>query len=79
MNKTELIEAVATRSNTSKAQTTTVLNELLEIIKEALAEGDGVQLVGFGTFSVTERESPRVFRRLFSLSQTASADSSSWR
>src|SRR5680860_256080 len=55
MNKTELIEAVATRSNTTKAQTTTVLNELLETIQKALTEGDGVQLVGFGTFLVTER------------------------
>ena len=57
MNKTELIDAVATRSNTTKAQTTSVLNELLETIQKALAEGDGVQLVGFGTFSVTERAS----------------------
>jgi len=55
MNKTELIEAIATRSNTTKAQTTTILNELLGIIQETLAKSDGVQLVGFGTFSVTER------------------------
>ncbi|PSJ16173.1 HU family DNA-binding protein [Nitrosomonas supralitoralis] len=55
MNKTELIEAVATRSNTSKAQTTAMLNGLIEVIQAKMASGDNVQLVGFGTFSVTER------------------------
>jgi len=55
MNKTELIEAVATRSKTTKAQTTAMLNGLLEVIQEAMASGNNVQLVGFGTFSVTER------------------------
>ena len=55
MNKTELIEAVATRSQTTKTQTTAMLNELLEVIQEAIASGNDVQLVGFGTFSVSER------------------------
>ena len=55
MNKTELIEAVATRSNTTKAQTTAMLNGLIEVIQTNMASGDNVQLVGFGTFSVTER------------------------
>ena len=55
MNKTELIEAVATRSKTTKAQTTAMLNELLEVIQQTIASGNDVQLVGFGTFSVTER------------------------
>ncbi len=55
MNKTELIEAIATRSNTTKAQTTTMLKGLLNIIQENMASGNDVQLVGFGTFSVTER------------------------
>ena len=57
MNKTELIEAVATRSKTTKTQTTAMLNELLEVIQESIARGNDVQLVGFGTFSVTERAS----------------------
>ena len=57
MNKTELIEAIATRSNTTKAQTTAMLNGLLEVIQETMASGSDVQLVGFGTFSVTERAS----------------------
>ena len=57
MNKTELIDAIATRSNTTKAQTTAMLNGLLEVIQETMASGSDVQLVGFGTFSVTERAS----------------------
>ena len=57
MNKTELIEAVATRSQTTKTQTAVMLNELIEVIQETIASGNDVQLVGFGTFSVTERAS----------------------
>lgn len=57
MNKTELIEAIAERSQTSKAQTTVMLNGLLEILQEAMAKGNDVQLVGFDTFSVSERAS----------------------
>ena len=55
MNKTELIDAIATRSNATKAQTTIMLNGLLDVIQESMASGNDVQLVGFGTFSVTER------------------------
>ena len=57
MNKTELIEAVAIRSNTTKTQTAAMLNGLLDIIQKTLADGNSVQLVGFGTFSITERAS----------------------
>jgi len=55
MNKTELIEAIATRSKTTKAQTSAMLNGMLEVVQKTLADGNNVQLVGFGTFSVTER------------------------
>ena len=55
MNKTELIEAVATRSKTTKVQTATMLDGLIEVVQKTLAGGNNVQLVGFGTFSVTER------------------------
>ena len=57
MNKTELIEAVATRSNTTRNQTAAMLNGLLDVIQSTLASGNNVQLVGFGTFSITERAS----------------------
>jgi len=55
MNKTELIEAIATRSNTTKAQAGTMVNGMLDVLQQTLATGNSVQLVGFGTFSVTER------------------------
>lgn len=57
MNKTELIEAIATRSNTTKAQTATMLDGLIDVVQKTLVDGNSVQLVGFGTFSVTERAS----------------------
>ncbi|PTN11575.1 HU family DNA-binding protein [Nitrosomonas aestuarii] len=57
MNKTELIEAIATRSKTTKAQTAEILNGMLEVVQKTLAGGNNVQLVGFGTFSVTQRAS----------------------
>ncbi len=55
MNKTELIEAVASRANTTKAQTATMLNGLIEVVQKELADGNNVQLIGFGTFSVSKR------------------------
>ena len=55
MNKTELIDAIATRSNTSKAQTATMLNGLINVVQKELAGGNSVQLIGFGTFSVSKR------------------------
>ena len=55
MNKTELIESIATKANASKAATAVVLSATLEAIAEALAMGENVQLIGFGTFSVNER------------------------
>lgn len=57
MNKIELIEAIATRFNTTKVQTATMLNGVLDVLQQSLAAGNGVQLVGFSTFSVTERAS----------------------
>ena len=55
MNKTELIEAIAARSNTSKAQTATMLDGLIDVVQKTLIDGNDVQLIGFGTFSVTDR------------------------
>lgn len=55
MNKTELIDAIATHSNTTKAQTATMLDGLIDIVQKTLVDGNSVQLVGFGTFSVIER------------------------
>ncbi len=55
LNKAELIESIATKANASKAATAVLLNATLEVLSEALARGDNVQLIGFGTFSVSER------------------------
>ncbi len=55
MNKAELIESIANKANASKAATAVLLNATLEVLSEALARGDNVQLIGFGTFSVSER------------------------
>lgn len=55
MNKGELIEKVAQDCALSKAVTEKVLNSVLGSITDAVAAGDKVTLVGFGTFSVAER------------------------
>ena len=55
MNKTELIEKIAANAEVSKAVAKKTLDATTEAIKEALAAGDKIQLVGFGTFSTSER------------------------
>ena len=55
MNKTELIAAVAEKTAMSKKDSEKAVNALFEAVTEALAKGEKVQLVGFGTFDVKER------------------------
>ena len=55
MNKAELIIAAAEKAGLSKKDTEAVLNSIIEVISDALAEGDKVQLVGFGAFEVKSR------------------------
>lgn len=55
MNKTELISAISDKAGTSKKDSEAVLNAFIEIVTEVTTEHDKVQLVGFGTFEVTER------------------------
>lgn len=55
MNKTELIAAVAQKAELSKKDAEKALNAVTESVKEALAKGEKVQLVGFGTFEVKTR------------------------
>ena len=55
MNKTELIEKIAVGAELSKADAKKALEATIEAIKNALVEGDKIQLIGFGTFSVSER------------------------
>ena len=55
MNKTELIEKIAAGADLSKADAKKALDATVKAIKDALADGDKIALVGFGTFSVSER------------------------
>ena len=55
MNKAELVKKIAEKAEISQAQAKSVLEATLESVKEALQGGDSVQLIGFGTFSVSER------------------------
>ena len=55
MNKAELVNAAAEKAGLSKKDTESVLNAALEAISECLADGDKVQLVGFGAFEVKSR------------------------
>ena len=55
MNKTELIDKIAAGANLSKADAKKALDATVAAIKDALVAGDKIQLVGFGTFAVSER------------------------
>ena len=55
MNKAELIAAVAEKTGFSKKDGEKVVNATLEAITQALAQGEKVQLVGFGVYEVKKR------------------------
>lgn len=55
MNKAELIDAIASDAGITKAQANEALDSFTSTITAALKKGDRVTLVGFGTFSVSER------------------------
>ena len=55
MNKTELVAAVAAKADLSKKDAEAAVKAVLDAVTEALADGDKVALVGFGTFEVKER------------------------
>jgi len=56
MNKAELIDAVADDSDLTKASAARALDSAIENITNALRDGNSVTLVGFGTFTVRQRE-----------------------
>lgn len=56
MNKSDLVAQIAAKSGLTKVDSTKALDALLDSVKEALVNGDKVQLVGFGTFEVRERK-----------------------
>ena len=55
MKKVELVEAVATATGLTKADSTRAIDATFAAITKALAKGDKVPLVGFGTFGVSKR------------------------
>lgn len=55
MNKAELTDAVASSSDLTKADAARAIDATINAISGALASGDNVALVGFGTFSVRHR------------------------
>jgi DNA-binding protein HU-beta len=55
MNKQELVDAIASKSDLTKKDTATFLSAFEDVVTEALVAGDRIQLVGFMTIDVTER------------------------
>lgn len=55
MNKQELIDAVAGSTGESKAATGETIDAILGVVSRAVTDGDAVQLIGFGTFSMGAR------------------------
>lgn len=55
MNRSELVEALASKTGNSKAEADRNIAALIEIVTATLKKGDNVALVGFGTFEVRKR------------------------
>ena len=55
MNKTELIAAVAEQAELSKKDSEKALKAFVDVVTEELKKGEKIQIVGFGTFEVSER------------------------
>lgn len=55
MNKTELVAAIAEKTNLTKKDSENALNAALEAISDTLKDGDKVQLIGFGSFETKKR------------------------
>jgi len=56
MNKTDLINTVAEKSDLSKKDATKAVDAVFDSIMDSLKQGDKVQLIGFGNFEVSERD-----------------------
>ena len=55
MNKSELVAAMAAKTELSKKDSEKALKAFIDVVTEELKKGDKVQLVGFGTFEVAKR------------------------
>ena len=56
MNKAELVSAMAEKSGQSKVDSRKALDAFMDVVSNTLAKGDKVSLIGFGTFSVSQRK-----------------------
>jgi DNA-binding protein HU-beta len=56
MNKADLVDRIAGACDISKAQATTAIDTTVDSITSSLRKGDRVALIGFGTFSVSQRK-----------------------
>ena len=56
MNKVELAEAIAEQTGITKKDAAAAVKAFIEVVTEELKKGNKVQMVGFGTFEVAERE-----------------------
>jgi len=55
MNKQELVAAMAEKAGLSKVDAEKALSAFIETTKDTLAKKESIQLIGFGTFSISER------------------------
>ncbi len=55
MNKQELVSVMAEKAGLTKADADKAVNAFVDTVKGAMAKGESIQLIGFGTFSVSER------------------------
>ncbi|MBQ3783615.1 MAG: HU family DNA-binding protein [Lachnospiraceae bacterium] len=55
MNKAELVAAIAEKTELSKKDSEKALKAFVDVVTEELTKGEKIQLVGFGTFEVSER------------------------
>ena len=55
MNRTELVAAMAEKTQLSKKDADLALKAFIDVVSEVMQKGEKVQLVGFGTFEVSER------------------------
>lgn len=55
MNKNELVSAIATKAGMNKNDVKKALDAAIEVMSDALANGDKIALIGFGTLSVVEK------------------------
>ncbi|MBR5513404.1 MAG: HU family DNA-binding protein [Ruminococcus sp.] len=60
MTKSELIAAVASKTDSTKKNAEAAVNAMVDAITEALVNGDKVSIVGFGTFEVRDRKEKQV-------------------